>query len=57
MPNQEVQDLCARISQEQDTEKVMQLIDELIKVLGAEQDAIKLKINANLGRIAHTGTS
>lgn len=57
MPNQEIQDLCTKISKEQDTEKVMVMIDELIKLLGAEQDAIKNKINANLGRSAHTSNS
>jgi hypothetical protein len=53
MRNQKVQELCTKISTEQDSQKVMELTEELIKLLGAEQEAIKLKINANLGKTAH----
>jgi hypothetical protein len=49
MPNQKLFDLCRRISAEQDSEKMVSLVDELIKLLNEEQAVIKAKIRNNVG--------
>jgi hypothetical protein len=53
MPDQKLYDLCSLIAVERDPKKLSAAIDELIKLLDEEQDAIKAKINANLRN--HTG--
>jgi hypothetical protein len=48
MPDTKLYDLCSRITNERDPEKLAATIDELIKLLNEEQDAIKAKISTNL---------
>jgi hypothetical protein len=48
MPDQKLIRLCERISKENDPAKMTALLDELIQLLGEEQDEIRAKINANL---------
>jgi hypothetical protein len=48
MPDEKLIRLCESISKETDPAKMTALLDELIKLLGEEQDAIRAKINANL---------
>jgi hypothetical protein len=48
MPDRKMFDLCSKITQERDPEKLTATIDELIKLLNEEQAAIKAKIRANL---------
>jgi hypothetical protein len=48
MPDEKLIRLCECISKETDPAKMTALLDELIKLLGEEQDAIRAKINANL---------
>ena len=48
MADRKLYDLCSRITQERDAEKLTAMIDALIKLLNDEQAAIKAKIRANL---------
>jgi len=48
MPDQQLIKLCENISKETDPANMTALLDELIKLLDEEQDAIRTKINANL---------
>jgi hypothetical protein len=48
MPDQRLMRLCESISKETDSARMTALLDELIQLLGEEQDAIRAKINANL---------
>ena len=48
MPEKKMFDLCSKITKERDPERLTATIDELIKLLTEEQDAIKAKIRANL---------
>jgi hypothetical protein len=48
VPDQKMFDLCRQISTELDPVKMAALVEELIKLLNAEQDAIKAKIRVNL---------
>jgi hypothetical protein len=50
VPDQKMVDLCTRISAEKDHKKLIELTDELIKLLTEEQDAIRAKIKANLSK-------
>lgn len=50
MPDQKLFKLCSEINHEKDPHKLTQLIDELAKLLKQEQDTIKAKILANIGR-------
>jgi hypothetical protein len=52
MPDQKLIRLCESISKETDPGKMTVLLDELIKLLGEEQDEIRAKINANLKKNA-----
>jgi hypothetical protein len=49
MPDVRLRQLCEQISTESNHERLSALIDELYKLLIEEQDAIKVKIRANLG--------
>lgn len=50
MPDEKMKQLCAKISAEKDPLKVMSLTEQLIKLLDEEQDAIRAKIRANIGK-------
>jgi len=50
MPDVKLRQLCEQISKESNHDRLTGLIDELCKLLVEEQDAIKAKINANLGK-------
>jgi hypothetical protein len=50
MPDQKLFHLCRQISTQKDPQELTQLIDDLIKLLSEEQDTIKAKIRANIGR-------
>jgi hypothetical protein len=50
MPDQKMIALCTQISTEKDPKKLMALAEELIKLLDEEQNEIKAKIRANIGR-------
>ena len=49
MPHRKLFDICRRIEAEKsDPQKLMAAIEDLLKLLNEEQDAIKAKIRANL---------
>ncbi len=48
MSDQELLELCARITDESDSQKLSLLLEELLELLKEEQDAIRAKIKANL---------
>lgn len=50
MPDRKLVDLCGKISTEKDPGALSRLIDDLIKLLDTEQEEIKAKIRANIGR-------
>jgi len=53
MPDQKLFEICRRIdAQKNDPEKLMTAIEDLLKFLNEEQDAIKAKIRDNLGKSA-----
>jgi response regulator RpfG family c-di-GMP phosphodiesterase len=49
MPDQKMYDLCRRIRDEKDSERLIALVEALTKLLDEEQQAIKAKIRANIG--------
>lgn len=50
MPEKKLYELCSRITNERNPEKLTAAIDELIALLNEEQHAIKAKIRANLSQ-------
>ncbi|HYA25772.1 MAG TPA: hypothetical protein VEF05_16530 [Terriglobales bacterium] len=50
MPDVKLRQLCEQISKESNHDRLTALIDDLYKLLVEEQDAIKAKIKANLGK-------
>jgi len=50
MPDQKLFQLCRQISTQKDPQQLSALIDDLIKLLAEEQDTIRAKIRANVGR-------
>jgi hypothetical protein len=50
MPDVKLRQLCEQISKETDHARLSVLIGDLYKLLVEEQDAIKAKIQANLGK-------
>ncbi len=50
MPDRKLFKLCREITNEREPQKLTQLIDELSKLLKDEQENIKAKIRANIGR-------
>jgi hypothetical protein len=50
MPDQKLRELCLKISTEQDSEKLIQLVEELNKLLAGEQDVIKTKIRSRFSK-------
>jgi hypothetical protein len=45
-----MRELCTRISAEKDSEKLLEEVNELIRLLDQEQETIKAKIKANIDR-------
>jgi hypothetical protein len=50
MPDQKLRELCLKISTEQDSEKLIKLVEELNKLLADEQDVIKAKIRSRFSK-------
>ncbi|MBV8053127.1 MAG: hypothetical protein JOZ80_18210 [Acidobacteriaceae bacterium] len=41
MDDEKMRELCTKISSEKDSERLMQLVEELMKLLAAEQNAVQ----------------
>ena len=54
MPDQKMRELCVRISTEKDSKKLMELTENLIKLLAEQQETIKSRIKANIGKSPNT---
>lgn len=50
MLDRKLYELCSRITTERDPKKLAAVINDLIKLLAEEQDAIKRKISSNLSQ-------
>lgn len=50
MPDRKMMELCRQISAEKDPGKLLSLVEQLTRLLTEEQDGIKAKIRANIGR-------
>jgi hypothetical protein len=50
MPDERMRELCLKISAEKDSKKLMELTEELIKLLSEEQDTIRMKIRETIGK-------
>lgn len=44
-----INELCAKLAEEKDSDKFSALVQELLKLLNEEQDAIKAKVRRNIG--------
>jgi hypothetical protein len=50
MPDQKMMQLCAKISVEKDSQKLVELVEELNELLAKEHDTIKHNINLRLNK-------
>ena len=48
MPTQKMRELCTRIAAEKDFTKLNALVEELIKLLDADQEAIRAQIRTQI---------